>query len=141
MKSARALQNKFKQTFTLFQIFTSLPSVLSLVFPDVYVTIISSFEIINFSFFNDLGFSCRLNKYDYVDYLFLNTISPIVVCVVLLIMAEMHVFYVKYRFHRVFYEVANVKHRVVSARHSYYFLILMVIYVTLPGKELLLCCE
>jgi hypothetical protein len=137
IKSTNKLQNKFKQAITLFQIMTSLPSVLSLVFPNVYTSVVSSFKIINFNFFNDLGLSCRLNSFDYVDYLLMNTICPILLCGMLLIISELHVFYVKNRFHTLFHGVANVENRIISARQMYYLLILLVLYITLPGKNVI----
>jgi hypothetical protein len=135
IKSATKRVNKFKQLITLLQILTSLPSVLSLIFPNVYTSVVSSFKIINFNFFNDLGLSCRLNSFDYVSYLLINTLSPLALCLLLLLMQQVHVYYVKNRYNEVFYAVANVHNRMLATRQTYYMLILLVMYITLPGIQ------
>jgi hypothetical protein len=128
-------RNKLKQIISLFQILTSLPSVLSMIYPQIYTTIVSSFKIINFNFFNDLGLSCRLETFDYVDYLMVNTLSPIALCLFLLTMQQMHVCFWKYRYSAQFHEVLNINSRILATRNAYYTLILMLMYVVLPGKE------
>jgi predicted outer membrane repeat protein len=129
-------RNKFKQVISLFQILTSLPSVLSMIFPNIFTAIVSSFKIINFNFFNDLGLSCRLETFDYVDYLLVNTLSPIALCFLLLAMQQLHVLYWKYRFSAQFHEVLNIKARILATRNAYFTLIILLMYVVLPGKHI-----
>jgi hypothetical protein len=89
---------------------------------------------VNLTFFSNLGLECRYTI-DYVDYLKFTTLFPIIVVAGLLFCAFMHGSYIKYRYHSVFHKAANVPERLRQMRASYSYLLLVWIYLTLPGTS------
>jgi hypothetical protein len=61
------------------------------------------------------------------------TIFPLLVVATIFCCAVIHGAYIKYRFHKAFREVANVSDRLRQMRASYSYLLLVWIYLTLPG--------
>lgn len=61
------------------------------------------------------------------------TLFPIAVVVALLCCGIVHGLYVKYRFHKIFYEVANVHRTIYQLKATYSYLLLVWMYLMLPG--------
>jgi hypothetical protein len=89
---------------------------------------------VNLTFFSDLGLECSFSV-DYVDYLMFTTLFPIGIVVILLCCAGVHAAYIKYRYHPVFHASANVANRLRQMRAFYSYLLLVWIYLTLPGTS------
>jgi hypothetical protein len=81
-----------------------------------------------------LGLECQI-KVDFVDYLKFTTIFPLLVVATIFCCAVIHGIFIKYRFHPVFREVANVSDRLRQMRATYSYLLFVWLYLTLPGTS------
>jgi hypothetical protein len=136
-RKSKLVQNKFKLITSLYQILSTLPTVLSLVFPSSYYKLLNTFTIINLTFINDLGLHCFVSKFDYVDFLQFTTVFPMLVAALIFIMYCVHrksvevssALPIKYNA----MAVSELNKKLVIVRSTYMFVFIVFTYLTLPG--------
>ena len=88
---------KFKIFVSMFQITSSMPSVLALTFPPFFRRVASIFGFLNLDIVKNLGLSCHFKDVDYVDYLIMMCVGPILLCVLLLAMYGLHLLWLRHK--------------------------------------------
>ena len=116
---------KFKIFISMLQITSSMPAVLGMSFPPFFTNITSIFGLLNLDIVANLGLSCRFKNIDYVDYLILTCLGPMICSLSLAVMYSCHRFMLMSR--RVHYE------EVAKVYAKYLLVFLMGTYLALPS--------
>lgn len=90
----RYCQISLKIYLTFYQIVSQLPEVLGLQFPQAYNFLVAPLDILNLSFLTNFTFvDCASGTgYDYIDRLYVSTLYPAALFIVLRCMQEVHLF-------------------------------------------------
>ena len=116
---------KFKIFVSMFQITSSMPAVFAMSFPPFFSKVSSFFGVLNFDIVANLGLSCQFDDVDYVDYLVMTCLGPLLLCVVLSIM---------YYIHRFFLIRRKAEYDEAARVYSKYLLVFLLgTYFLLPG--------
>lgn len=125
---------KLKLYITLYQIVVSAPYVLNLTFPKFYTQMANIFSILTFNIFQESGASCGIHNFDYIDYLFFTTLTPVAVTLLLWICNILHIFVYKSRHSEL--SAAEKANTVFELKSLYFSLFLGFTYLVLPGVSI-----
>jgi hypothetical protein len=116
---------KFKIFISMVQITSSMPAVLGMTFPPFFTKVTSIFGLLNLDIATNLGLSCRFKDIDYVDYLIMTCVAPMICSLFLCLVYNCHRYMLKRR--RAHYE------EVAGVYAKYLLVFLMGTYLALPN--------
>lgn len=119
------LQPKLKIYVSLVQILSALPFVLNVTFPSLFASLLNIGSLLNINFAAALGVTCY-GSFDYIDYLVMTTIIPVLLSTTLLIICISHVVYVQYR-------RTNSEATITTIIGKYLTIFLIGTFLVLPG--------
>ena len=123
---SRSLRGHMKVYITYFQILAALPHILEIDFPDSYSRIMSALSILNLEIVQSSMVSCSSsNAPDHIDILYIETIYPFMLALVIYGVATLHVFISNQR-------NALSRAEIMKIRSTYVAILLTVTYLILP---------
>ena len=127
LTTRKRFQGRMKIYLITYQVVTSLPFVLEFRFPDSYASVLSLFRVLTLSVTQGSVTNCAPVKLDYIDFLLIDTLYPLVLLLVLFVMCALHRAYMR----------CNGSARDAEAKVESYYLAIAVAftYVILPGTS------
>jgi hypothetical protein len=124
---SRRLKARVKVYVTMYQILTCLPFVLDFIFPYPINVIISALGVLNISITRSQVVSCSNPSYDFIAMLVVETLYPIAVVMLLLIVQHLHIFILQIR------SSPPSHHTLMRTSSVYLKIVLFFLYFILPS--------
>ena len=116
---------KFKIFISMVQITSAMPAILGMSFPSFFNKVTSIFGLLNLDIVSNMGLSCRFKDVDYVDYLIMTCVAPMICSALLFVM---------YNCHQLLLKSKKASFEEMAAVYSKYLLVfLMGTYLGLPN--------
>jgi hypothetical protein len=126
---AQRLSTRLKIYVNLWQIGSLLPLALDLQFPELYGLAISALRVLDLSISRAALIDCSSSGYDAIDALLVDTISPLLIVLLLWIMSVVHVWFVSSA-------AGQSREKTIRSLRSKYFVAVRIFtYLILPGRS------